>query len=1600
MVDNHNNQILKHDLNCKNLIMDENMNKVYNNRNHRLSNNIGPNKKYSQFINFFLFEFILLIVPTLILSSNEHYIEIKFNKEGHNRIIGDHFVGILPQNVFINEKLVLVKNQKVYINSIDDIIQLKWDDTISDLSYMFNNLTSISSIYIHDLFRDNCNVSYMFYNCNNLINFAYTIYNTTHSISDMRSMFYNCLSLKSFIFHDLNFNNNNMSFMFYNCQSMNEVSFDSYLNGINSMRGMFYNCISLKSINLERIGTSGYIDVSYMFYNCNQLVTYNSNNLRVNNMCYMFYYCSSLQKIDFSNFDTDSYYINMSNTFYNCQDLSEINGNLNNYLISDMNEMFFNCTSLRIVNIALKNIANSLNMSKMFYNCYNIEHIEFKSVAYYSYCSCYEDGSNYFHPNDLSSIFYNCSSLTTLNLKYLKTDYTKDISYMFYNCISLGKIDQLKFNNRLTKNMRGTFQNCISLTSLDLSNFDTPNAEIMWDMFKGCSGLSTLNLNKFDTLKVTDMESMFEGCSNLTSLSLNSFKTPKVHYMNKMFKDCVKLETLDFRYISSESLGTMQQMFYNCISLNYINLFSLTENIQSISEIFKGASENFTICIEEHEKIPNIFKEILDKEYITRDCSINCYIDKTKISSPEKKLCCDKFIYNGDCVDNCPGKTKENEKNICEFFNCSYYDYTQKDCINFEDIPEGYYLNSSDTIDKCNENCKTCKGKSTNCLTCDRESLPFLYSGLCFNSCDYGYYNDSGILKCICPSKECLECSEESIKNGYCISCAEGYYPLVDESNEEDEKNNHESTFIKCGKNPINYYFDEENQVYKRCYESCKYCNNSGDKNVHNCTECLENYEVEIPLGGLKNCYEKCEFYFSFDFENHNYMCTDEYKCRYPYYLLVEEIGQCAKFCNESFNYTKEFRNKCYKECPKVISRDRGDDSDFCKPNCPYDLPLEIYDTQTCVSQCTFNDLQHGICLMNYEGNNSKSDLDDFIQQAILEDIGRSFNYSLVNDKEPYLIQGGNATIYEMLLSNCTCNNASSTIDFGECYQELRDFYKIDNSEPLYILKITTYLEGISSPSFLYKIYYPFKDSLEPLDMVLCEGLEIKVKNRMSLDNPDLYNLSSPLYNSICYHYSSKDGADMILDDRQNMYKDEDKRVCEDNCEFTRYDSENETVECNCEIKINVPLLSEIKIDKNKLYTLINIKKIGNFEVLKCIDLVFSKEGLLKNIGFYLFIPSIIMYFVCIYLFYKKEFDIIKKQIKDLTLAKRVFKYLETEPIIKRLKEMKKKNILGLKYTEPIIASIWDNVFFSNKLRAKNYNKVTHKKIKFSPPIKSILKQNKIEPKNEKINDKSSSNVKIKVEQNINHNRKVMVGNEKITLTELNKLKLVMKPNDTELNELDFKQARKYDGRTYLQYYYALLKSKHLLIRVINKKDYNSRMIKIFLCFCNFNISYAVNALFFNDDTMHKIYEDDGEFNFIYQLPQIIYSAIISKIIESILEYLALSEKIIIDFKKEKIKKHLLMKKAENILRILYCKFITFFIFSFLFTILFWYYLTCFCAVYRNTQFHLIKDTLIGFGTSMITPLGLNLLPGIFRIPAIIKKRKYMYTFSKFLQIF
>ena len=74
---------------------------------------------------------------------------------------------------------------------------------------------------------------------------------------------------------------------------------------------------------------------------------------------------------------------------------------------------------------------------------------------------------------------------------------------------------------------------------------------------------------------------------------------------------------------------------------------------------------------------------------------------------------------------------------------------------------------------------------------------------------------------------------------------------------------------------------------------------------------------------------------------------------------------------------------------------------------------------------------------------------------------------------------------------------------------------------------------------------------------------------------------------------------------------------------------------------------------------------------------------------------------------------------------------------------------------------------------------------------------------------------------------------------------------------------------------------------------------------------------------------------------------------------------------------------------------------SSIFLIIFWYYISMFCAIYVNTQIHLIKDTIISFAFSLIYPFGINLIPGIFRNYALSNnrnKKKYLYNFSKIIQ--
>ena len=238
------------------------------------------------------------------------------------------------------------------------------------------------------------------------------------------------------------------------------------------------------------------------------------------------------------------------------------------------------------------------------------------------------------------------------------------------------------------------------------------------------------------------------------------------------------------------------------------------------------------------------------------------------------------------------------------------------------------------------------------------------------------------------------------------------------------------------------------------------------------------------------------------------------------------------------------------------------------------------------------------------------------------------------------------------------------------------------------------------------------------------------------------------------------------------------------------------------------------------------------------------------------------------------------------------------------------------------------------------------------------------------------------------------IMNDNIRCKKVKKISL----NYNEINHLTFDEALNKDNRTFFQYYLSLIKSNHLILFIFNSEDYNSKTIKITIFIFNIASSLFINSLFFDDSTIHKFYINNGSFKLIYQLPQIIYSTIISEVLNFLINLLGLSESNILKVKNESVPPKDIEKKFDNLFKILKAKFIFFFIINISFLFIFWYYVTCFCGIYRNIQIHLFKDFLFSFITSIILPFILYLIPGIFRICAIKRKNKMLYKFSKILQ--
>ena len=338
----------------------------------------------------------------------------------------------------------------------------------------------------------------------------------------------------------------------------------------------------------------------------------------------------------------------------------------------------------------------------------------------------------------------------------------------------------------------------------------------------------------------------------------------------------------------------------------------------------------------------------------------------------------------------------------------------------------------------------------------------------------------------------------------------------------------------------------------------------------------------------------------------------------------------------------------------------------------------------------------------------------------------------------------------------------------------------------------------------------------------------------------------------------------------------------------------------------------------------------------------------------------------------------------------------------KSITQINESNPIKRNHTKRQTPSIKKSNFNINEGNENNFIKKNHRTVRFN------LNKDK---DNLNISNGLSKIKCIRLNTNVNSSLKIFPNKKDdvhIFKSKSSKKKIKLKKkeeqlDDLELNDLEYLEAIDLDKRPFSQIYWFFLKRNHLILfTFFSWNDYNLYYIKFARFLFLICTDMAMNVFFFSDNSMHKIYLNYGKYKFIQQIPQILYSSLLSLIIELFLCYLSFTDKSIYRIKKLLKRK----KNKDDVFHILKCvkiKLICFFIFISVFFALYWYIISCFCAVYENTQIIFIKDSIFRFFTGLIYPFVIYLFPAVLRILSLKdkqKKSKCMYRLSDIIPIF
>lgn len=257
----------------------------------------------------------------------------------------------------------------------------------------------------------------------------------------------------------------------------------------------------------------------------------NLDTSEVTTMTRMFYNCSSMQLVDVSNFKTDK--------------------------VQSADYMFDGCSLLESLDVSNFKTGNMTTLRNMFNGCSALESL---------------DVSNFeIIPNaNTSSMFSGCKKLKTLIANVLKTG--SSAGYMFYNNNVLQSIPELETSNA--------------------SNFS-------W-MFNNCNSLETIKT--IDLINATNVSAMFDFCKSLKNLTLKNIKISLILGNSTNFGHLLTNESLintikelwDLTGQTSQKL-TMSAVVKGNLNNIYVKLVDVTDEMLAQDQ-YAGNKKPCVVC--------------------------------------------------------------------------------------------------------------------------------------------------------------------------------------------------------------------------------------------------------------------------------------------------------------------------------------------------------------------------------------------------------------------------------------------------------------------------------------------------------------------------------------------------------------------------------------------------------------------------------------------------------------------------------------------------------------------------------------------------------------------------------------------------------------------------------------------------------------------------------------------------------------------------------------------------------------------------------------------------------------------------------------------